>query len=322
MAHELEFVNDRPSFMGKEDPWHHLGDVVNDNITTEMIIARAPHLLSDIEMRPTYVLGNDENPILTPRTGANVRKCDEKIVGEGLSKEGYGIVQPSEAWEFAQAISGGAMPCVSAGTLREGRQFFFSYERQSHEIQGIKMTPTVSVIGSHDGSLNIQVLFGTTIVVCANTLAWALDNASDRIRFRHTSNVKDRMSEARRAYSASSNHIEAMNEAIYRLTNLPIRNFEPLLDGVLPFIDTPGRSQTMRDQARAAIRGFLDSEYVGGHKNTAWAFVQAVNTYEGWVKPTRKSTSVSNNDRIAVRQFDSLVKQSQTLTARALALTL
>lgn len=322
VAHLLEEIDGGHSFIGRTDAWHRLGQILDEDITTEKIHARAPWILSPVEMRTTYVDGGLEGLRATPRTGAVVRTYDQKIVGEGLSREGYGIVQSSEAWQFAQDIVQDTMPCVSAGTIREGRQFFFTFERGDQVIAGIPMTSTVSVVGSHDGSMKVQVLFGKTVVVCANTMSWAISGAADRMLFRHTINVGDRMAEAKAVIGAFHTHDAEANKLIHRLATMDIRNFEPLLDGVLPCIEEQGRSQTMRDYARSTVRSYLESEYTDGFQNTAWAFVQAVNTYEGWNKPTRKSHNVPQSDRIAVRQFDALVKQHTPLTDKALSLVL
>ena len=322
MAHELEEIEGGHSFIGRQDAWHQLGQITDEDITTEKIHTIAPWILSPVEMRTTYVDMGLSGLSPTPRTGAVVRTYDNKIVGEGLTREGYGVVQPTEAWDFAQAIVQQTMPCVSAGTLREGRQFFFTFEREQQEVAGIPMSRTISLVGSHDGTLKVQALFGQTIIVCANTMRIGLSEAIDRMMFKHTLNVSDRMDAAALVLEESHKHEDLITRTITHLTTKEIRNFDLLIDGVLPHIEEQGRAQTVRGIARSTVRSYLDSQYTDGFQNTAWAFIQAVNTYESWDKSTRKANNVKQSDRIAVRQFDAVVKGATPLTDRALALVL
>lgn len=320
MSAELEIIDGRALVLGREPMWHALGQVVGNNFDTNWINQYAPEILSPVTIQPTYVITNGTfgpEYVETPFKAAVVRDIDQKVVGEGVGKESYGIVQPMDAYEWGQTISEfGDLPLVSAGNLREGRQFFFTYQMGDEAPAGIKYTPYVTVASSHDGSLSLMAMFSNIITVCANTLAMNINatkrGQSNKVVIKHTANVNQRMQMALQTLRSAALNVEQVNERIERLATIKVRDFTPLLDGIMPVIDNDGRSKTMRDNARQAVRELLRSQVIeDDHRNTGWAWVQAVNTYENWNAPIR------GGDR-ATRQFDAVVKGAQSLTAQAL----
>ena len=319
MSAELEIIDGRALVLGRDPMWHALGQVVGDNFDTEWITRYAPEILSPVTMHDTYVIVDGEfgpEYVQTPQKAAIVRAIDQKVVGEGVGKDSYGIVQSQDAYEWGQTISGfGDLPLVSAGTLREGRQFFFTYQMGEEAPAGIKHTPYLTVCSSHDGSLSLMAMFSNIITVCANTLAMNISSTrkgkSNKVTIRHTANVDQRMKMALEALRGAAAYVENTNAEIVRLATIKVRDFTPLLDGLMPVIDNDGRSKTMRDNARDAVRSLLRSQVIeDDHRNTGWAWVQAVNTYENWTAPIR------GGDR-ATRQFDAVVKGTQSLTTQA-----
>ena len=322
MSHELEIIDGRALVLARDPMWHSLGQVTGDNFDSAWIERYAPEILSDVLLQPTYVIINDEDfgtsYVETPNKGAVVRQIDGKVVGEGLGKDSYGIVQPTEAYEWGQIISGFAdLPLVSAGTLREGRQFFFTYQMGDEAPCGINYTPYLTVTSSHDGSLSLMALFSNIVTVCANTLAMTLADAkgpANRVTLKHTANVDKRMTMALEALRGAALHVESVNKQIESLAMIKLSAFDKdnLLNAIMPRIDEDGRAKTMRTKSRAAVRELMRSQVVADDmQDTGWAFVQAVNTYENWNAPIR------NSDR-AERQFDAIVKGNQSLTNTAL----
>jgi hypothetical protein len=72
--------------------------------------------MQEVELAPTYVLvkGGIEP---TPKLGAIVRK-DGQVVGEGLGRGTYGVVQPSEVYQFGREIEAlSDWPLVACGEM-------------------------------------------------------------------------------------------------------------------------------------------------------------------------------------------------------------
>jgi len=324
MSHELEIIDGRALFLGKKDAWHRLGTVVGDAFGETKIQEHAPELLMDVELIVPHVLTpNGISPLV--KTAAVVRS-DGKIVGEGVGQDSYGIVQAREAFEFGQQLAGafGDKPLVSAGSIREGTQFFFCYEVDSREVGGERINSHFSVISSHDMTLALQGLKSTVVPVCANTVAMALESAVDRILLKHTSKVDERMAQILAARELVEEHTEAVVRRIATLQATQVRNFDLVVDGVLPKMDGKGRGVTMRTDQRKQLRElYFDSELVAPWRGTGWGALQAVNSFEQWVAPVRgKAKGQSDEQLRAVRQFDAMVKGVQPLTAKATELIL
>lgn len=317
MSSEIE------AYMGREQAWYRLGTIKGRAFGRDDMEHDAPELLSAVTLQPTYVrvwdaMNQRYRYDETPEKGAVVRTYDHKIVGEGLGKDTYGTVQPLDAFEWGEAIAGlSGFPCISAGTIREGRQFFFTYDTGTVETAMGPIDGYLTVASSHDGTLALTALNSSIIVVCANTLAMAQASATDRITLKHTAKVEDRMEQALRALQANVNHTKDVVETVNQLASIQVREFRPLLDGILPVIDTAGRSKTMRDTARSSVLELLRSPVTEGAENTGWAFVQAVNTYENWNQTVRGMKGRDPQIVRAERQFDAIVKGAQPLTTAA-----
>jgi phage/plasmid-like protein (TIGR03299 family) len=316
----LEIVDGRAIALGRENLWQALGQVTGNNFGVEEINATAPEILSPVEMCPTYIQVEGSwgrEYVETPNKAAIIRTLDNKVIGEGVGKQSYGIVQPMDAYEWGSNISGfGDLPLVSAGTIRNGSQFFFSYQMGDEMPAGIKYTPYLTVTSSHDGSVSLMALFSTVVTCCANVLLASSYKHKDRLILKHTINVDNRMEMTLKALRGAAQYVEDVNQQIERLAVITVRNFDPLLDALLPSMDTidgqPSRGATLRETARDAIRGLLSSKVIeDDHRNTGWAFIQAVNTYEQWNAPIR-------GGQRATRQFDAAVKGNQPLTRQAI----
>ena len=318
MAHQIENANGRDMFVGAQDAWHRLGQVTGEDFDFERIKTIRPEIASSLTKRALVVAGTD-SPVESH--AAIVRDYDQKVVGVVGSE--YGLVTPEEAYEWASAISEyGEIPLVSAGNLRGGSQFFFTLRMGTEAPAGIEYTPYVSVVSSHDGSQPLQAIFSPTIVVCANTLALAQSNAASKVTLRHTSRIQDRMDIALETLRTSLESVKATNSLMSALAGIRVPSFTNLLDELLPLLDEEGARATRRANTRGDIRALMGSEMVNDDlRNTAWAFVQGVNTWENWVKPSKRSGS--GDDPKALRQFDAATGRStQSLTSKAISLAL
>jgi len=317
------------SFVGKNAAWHQLGTVKGRAFTKEDVKHDAPEILSPISLQPVYVeldFGDDWPLEYTqvPSIGAAVREYDSKIVGAGMGIDTYGLVQPEEAWDWGEAIANlSGFPCISAGTIRNGGQAFFTFDTGDVDSALGTIKGYLSVLNSYDMTWQLQALNSNIIVVCANTAAMAQASAYDRIVLRHTSGIKDRMAQALAAIKANVEHTKATVEIINTLGSIQLRDWSPLLDELLPPISDGGkRSITMRENAREQVAAYIKSDIADGVRGTGLAFVQGVNTYENWSTVIRGTKGRNEADVRAERQIDAMVKGDQPLTRRATDLVL
>lgn len=320
-------------FMGKDQAWHRLGTVKGRAFGREDIEHDAPEILMPITLQPLYVInepsglesgyGSLSDLSLAPKIAAAVRK-DGKVVGAGMGLDTYGVVQPTEAWEWGEQIAGlSGFPCISAGTIRQGSQSFFTFDTGTVESPLGKVRGFLSVLNSYDMSWQLQALNSNIIVVCANTAAMAQASAHDRVMLRHTKGIQDRMEQALLAIRSNVEHTKSTVEVLNSLATIQVRDFKPLLDGVFPIAEgVTGRSKTIKENARDMVREYMRSGIADGVKGTGLQFVQAVNTYENWSATIRGVKGRNQDDVRAERQIDALVKGEQPLTRKATDLVL
>jgi phage/plasmid-like protein (TIGR03299 family) len=320
MAHELEIIDGRASFLGRDDAWHRLGHAIGRPFTWADVVEYCPTVALPVNKLP---LGDLMPLNVVPADMHGMLRSDGKLLAVVGDK--YEPVQAEEMYDFGNAVQGLTnAPLVSVAGLREGRQYAFTYHLGDSEVGGEQFTHKFSIVGSHDGSILNMGLRSTTTIVCANTMAAALMSAVDRITLRHTANVRERMEEAVRAAQVSREGIEHFEQTVAALQTTPIgtRDFDLLLDGVFPVTDAKARTANEVQRARGAVRSLFGSPLTEGFGGTGWAFVQAVNTYEQWSAPVRKTKGVSTETVRALRQFDALVKGGHPLTQKAASLVL
>jgi phage/plasmid-like protein (TIGR03299 family) len=321
VSSEVEMYEDGgAAFLGQEDAWHRLGVTigrpftwidVQENCAT---VAMAVRKIALADLMPFHSVPAD--------MFANVRE-DEKILSVVGDK--YEVVQSVEMYEFGCALQGFAdLPLVSVVGLREGRQYAFTYHLGDSTVGGEQIRHYVSVVGSHDGSIANLVIRSSIVIVCANTMAAAITSGVDRITLRHTVNVRERMDAALEVIGVATDGVARFEAQVAKLqvVKLETREFDLILDGLFPITDAAARTANEVLRARTAIRDAFYSPLTEGFKGTGWAAVQAVNSYEQWAAPVRKTKGVATDTVRALRQFDSMVKGGQPLTQKATALVL
>lgn len=319
MSHELEFTNGTADFLGREVAWHKLGQVIGDSFDIDTMRERCPELVMPVHVQPSYAFVAGEYVEHT-KTACVVRE-DGKVVGEGVGKDSYQVVQQQDVFEWgAQIADLGDFPFISAGLLRDGSQFFATLDAGGFGLAGLRVNSHLTVCGSHDRSMNVMGLYSHTVVVCANTFAAAQATATDRVTIRHTASAEARMAAAVKAVAGLHAWHQAEQAVFEQMAAVKVtaRRFDLLLDGVLPSLDEKARGVDQREEARDAIRTLAKSPVVADAKGTGLGFVQAVNTYENWNGLVRGRRGRELALVRAERQFDAVAKGNQPLTAAAI----
>lgn len=325
MSHELEFTNGTANVLARDPMWHKLGQVVGDAFDIATMAERVPELVMPVRMEPVYAR-IDGAYVELPETACTVR-ADGKIVGEGMGKESYTIVQQRDIWEWAAEIAQlGDFPFVSAGLIREGHQFFATLDAGGFGIAGLRVNSHLTAYGSHDRTLNVGALYSHIVAICANTFAAAQASAKDRITIRHTASVEERM-KATLAAIKGVREWQEQEQAIFeklaavRLTT-KMRTFDLAVDAVMPSLDAKARGAAQREEAREALRVLATAPVVADSAGTGLGFVQAVNTWENWNGTVRGRKGRPVDVVRAERQFDAVAKGTQPLTAKAIGTVL
>lgn len=132
---------------------------------------------------------------------ATVRNDGGNILGIVGSK--YGVVPNSEAFDFFNHILNGEVSnqtekavIETAGVLEDGKRMYISARMGSNirvEGDNSDINDYLLLTNSHDGSGAVVVTFTPIRVICQNTLNAALKGAKNKLLFKHTLNVNQRM---------------------------------------------------------------------------------------------------------------------------------
>ena len=212
MAHNLNFNNrtGKYSFFSvKEKAWHNLGQIVQDQPTSEEAIKFAG-LDYEVEKSPLFTKGAGiiestngieitDSELEVPNYFANIRTDNNTVLG--VVGKDYQIVQNGEAFSFFDAIVGGNNGILyeTAGALGNGERIFITAKLPDYIRVGNGDDITEKYIfltTSHDGSGSITAAFTPVRIVCQNTLNASLRNMSNVVRIRHTAGAKQRLEDA------------------------------------------------------------------------------------------------------------------------------
>lgn len=190
MAHELEIVNGvtNMAYVG-EEPWHGLGKSVPQDVSPDQML-EAAGLKWDVIKKDLY-FSTDSGPVPT-KARALVRSTDNKVLT--IVTDNWNPVQNSEAFEFFNDfVAAGDMHMDTAGSLRDGKMVWAMAKiKESFELfGGDRVEGNLLFSNPHEFGRSIDIRFTPIRVVCANTMAMALDGESKHaVRINHRSKFK------------------------------------------------------------------------------------------------------------------------------------
>ena len=155
--------------------------------------------IQSIKNGTPYMGSFSVNDIITTHT-ATYRTDNNRTMG--VVGANYGVVQNEKAFEFIDIITsgqlGGNAPVIeTAGVLGYGERMFVTAKMPTNiSIDGDNKDGIEDYIlftNSHDGSGAVTILFTPIRVVCQNSLNAALKQAKNKLIFKHTAHVGDRL---------------------------------------------------------------------------------------------------------------------------------
>lgn len=198
-------------------PWHGLGQIVKGLMTAKEALDLAKLTWNVVSM-PVHVNGV-ALPYPTDETSTD---CYQGICRAdngsclGVMRGRYELIQNTEAFDFMDCLIGeGKAVYDTAGALRGGKQVWLLAKVDGTiKINGDDHREYALMLTSHDGSYALQVSWVFERVVCANTLSIALKGQKNKVSIRHTSNWKDKETEARRVLGLGEKYFQTVQEAL------------------------------------------------------------------------------------------------------------
>lgn len=287
MPAAIETVNGRSLFASfRENAWHRLGTVFTQEVTDyrEMLT------LAGIDYRVEFEALSTESGIILDRHRATVKvDPDGSRRAAGVVGMRYEIVQNEDKFSWLQSLSDGAR-WETGGELSDGTVFgSIAFERKIElDPSGVRdVVETYALIsGSHDGSSGIVAGLTPVRVVCRNTLTAAQGNLKDRMTFRHTMTVHDRMAAAAEFFRTAHTYFDAFEEEAKALFAKPVsdKQYANLVERKLfpkPENDVKGSMAKWENKVGMYFEAWNGAPNAG-IKGTAWGAFNALTEANQW----------------------------------------
>ena len=240
------------SFFSRKDmPWHNLGQVIQEAVNAEEAL-KISHLDYEVGLAPIWanfipsnctVKPNDEtktwnvyNAFGKP-TGKVIAKKGERVAGQfatyrkdtmevfGLVGSKYEVVQNSAALDFIYSIikdndsikDRKDIIIETAGALGQGETMFVTAKLPGYmRIDGSDDVTEKYIVftSGHAGNESVCALVTNIRVVCANTLNAAIKGCQNVVRFKHTKNIQEAMSQGANLLRLTNEYNQDLNMAL------------------------------------------------------------------------------------------------------------
>ncbi|UJJ31846.1 DUF932 domain-containing protein [Halopseudomonas maritima] len=294
MAHQIENM----AYVGAT-PWHGLGSQLSTHQPLE-VWQREAGMNWHIEESPVrFVSGNNAH------LGSIHSFPEQKVLFRSDTKaplsvvsQRYKVVQPMEVLEFYRDLTEYAgFELETAGVLKGGKKFWaLARTGQSSQLKGRdEVNGYLLLATSCDGTLATMATPTTVRVVCNNTLAIAVDGATQAIRVPHSTEFN-----ASRVKQQLGVSVSQWSEFMYRMKTLSERKVKPAealryFLQVICSTDADLTDLTQLPQHRALQK--VQDLYLGqgrgaqlaSAQNTAWGLLNAVTEFVDHKKRARST---------------------------------
>ncbi len=269
-----------------QKPWHGLGNKLptDQSIEAWKQSAGMDWKIEDSEVR--FITGQNGVGMINAFPEQKVLyRSDTKAPLAVVSKR-FRVVQPGEILEFYRDLTEvGGFELETAGVLREGRKFWaLAKTGQSTLLKGRDRVDGYLLLATAcDGTLATTAQFTSVRVVCNNTLAIALGNASGAVKVPHRSQFDAEAVKRQLGITVSS-----WDGFVARMKALVDRPVDPdsvdgLLRRVLTYGGSEGRNTVVNEQALQSVRSLYDGGGKGAlmasSRGTAWGVLNSVTEY-------------------------------------------
>jgi len=294
MAHHIENM----AFVGAT-PWHGLGSQLSQNQPLE-VWQREAGMDWHIEESPVRFVAGASSHLGSIHSYPEQKvlyRSDTKAPLSVVSNR-YKVVQPNEVLEFYRDLTEYAgYELETAGVLKGGKKFWAlartgqsSVLKGRDEVDGYLLLAT-----SCDGTLATMATPTTVRVVCNNTLAIAVNGASQAIRVPHSTEF-----DAQRVKQQLGISVSQWSEFMYRMKTLSERKVKPkeALQYFLQVIcstdtDLEDRKQLPQHRALQKVQDLYQGQGRGAQlvsaQDTAWGLLNAVTEFVDHEKRARST---------------------------------
>lgn len=308
-------ANVETMFSVREKPWHGLGTVVAEALSSKEALVSAG-LNWRVVQEPLFTEREEE----ISGYKVNVRDKDRKVLG--VVSDRYKVIQNTEAFAFTDELLGAGVCYETAGSLQDGKKVWL-LARMPHEyiISGERISPYLLFSNTHDGTGAVKVALTPIRVVCNNTLNLALRTAKRSWSMIHTGDVREKISEARDTLLRAENYMDSLGKEIDRLQKTKMSDREVLeyINLLLPMDEGFSTQQTknlkrLREDMQARYFDAPDLQDVG--KN-AYRFINAVSDFATHASPVRRTANYKENLFLKTVEGNPLLDKAYQMVSAA-----
>lgn len=294
-------------FTVREPAWHGLSDVLETWPGDKAAARTLAGLDWEPISEPVFKLigiDNDGNPQYEAMGDwKRITRTDRPNVDLAVTTDTYTLIPNGEMFDCVEAFLGQTnIKFDTAGAASDGRMVYVTVyldEPWSAPGDNSQTYPYLVLLNRHDGKGAFKVAYVRFRVVCANTFQ-AADSMSEREQtgysFRHTSNWRDRIDDARQAINGARDDFAEWCELATALslvgtTQMQRREF---VERFIPY--PPGdvisdRVKSNIEDARGKVWGALNGPTCEGIGENAYGLVQAAGEYLDHLRGYRNSAT-------------------------------
>lgn len=299
---EPEKVAGQAAFAGRQPAYHSLGTTFSGDVTLEEAMGQA-HLLGWnlrkeplTDMLPTDMSTRLDN-YLVVRDNPFYDFDDSQAPTQALSVVGknYSVLSNEALAEFTQ----GLLPMgrvETVGAAKFGNLVFISLALDMEIVideQGVNEVVNSYLVtaNTHDGTSSLNSFVTNIRPTCQNTIEYSLKEAQQRISFRHTMSLEDRMAAAVRTQKMTVQYNEHFQESANSLyqTKADEADFYGIISQVYPKPEEENKRGTTTWLNRVDnLMNLWHGPTIENIKNTKWGVYNALQEDLQWNKSIRK----------------------------------
>lgn len=286
-------ANVETMFSVREKPWHGIGTVVQDAPCSREAVQ-----LAGLDWLVSQKDVFTDTGVQIPGYKANIRSTDQSVLG--VVSDRYQIVQNEDAFAFTDGLLGEGVTYETAGSLQGGRRtFILARLPERFIIAGDEIMPYFVIMNSHDGSCSIKAAMTPVRVVCQNTLNLALKTAKRTWTARHTSNIMDRIDDARTTLQFAEKYMAELGKGVDSLVHkkLTDRKVMEFLSEFFPVTEDMSAAQKKNNlillndmKAR-----YFDAPDLQDTGRNGYRFINAVADFATHADPIRRTKNYKEN---------------------------
>ncbi len=308
-------ANVESMFSTREKPWHGLGTIVAEAPDSKEALGLAG---LDWQVIQKKIYTSDRKPVQGYL--ANVRDTDGQLLG--VVSDRYRVVQNEDAFAFTDALLGEGVRYETAGSLQSGRRVWMLAKLPNeYIILGEQISPYLVFSNTHDGSGAIKVAMTPVRVVCSNTLNLALHTTKRCWSAKHTTNIAEKLDEARETLLFAESYMSALGAEFEELCKVRVsdRKAMELVKTLLPMKDdmTIQQKKNVRNLQEDLKQRYFDAPDLQDTGKNAYRFINAVSDFATHSKPLRETANYKENLFMRTMDGNAMIDKAYRLVKAA-----